>query len=242
MEDIQRDIHHLPYEALINPHYLYKVIYADMHNNYYWSTDYSAKYYIAQAKAGFISVTEVYDNQEILLPEMQFDYAILNLDALHCSKKVSKLINKEHLSISIDNNIEEITQYIENTHKHSWLTPHYASILRATQGIDENFKVITAYIEYHGEIVAGEIGYIIGKTYTSLSGFSNKKKQYNNYGTAQLVLLGNYLKEHGFTLWNLGHPCMAYKMALGAKVYDREDFLEYWFENTDNHTSQHVFS
>ena len=227
MEKIQHDIHHLPYDALINPNYLQEVIYSDMDTNYYWSDDYSAEYYIAQAKAGFISVTEVYEAQELLLPEIQFDYALLDLKHLHCSKKVAKLIAKENLHITIDSNIEEIAQYIATTHKHSWLTQHYASILSATESIDKNFKVITSYIEHHGEMVAGEIGYMIGKTYTSLSGFSNKNKAYNHYGTAQLVLLGKYLKENGFTLWSLGHT-MEYKIALGAKICEREEFLKRW--------------
>ena len=231
MESIQRDIHHLPYEALITPTYLHEMIYDDMENNYYWSNDYSASYYIAQAKAGFISVTETYNGQEILLPEIQFDYALLDLEHLHCSKKVSKLIAKENLQITIDTNIEEIAQYIALSHKRSWLTQHYASILRATDEIDTNFKVITSSIEHHGEIVAGEIGYIIGKSYTSLSGFSQKDKEHYNYGTAQLVLLGKYLKVNGFTLWSLGHT-MQYKIALGAKEYEREEFLKHWFKAT----------
>lgn len=228
MESIQRDIHHLPYEALIDLSYLYEVIYSDMLNNYYWSADYSAEYYIAQAKAGFIAVTEVYEERELLLPEMQFDYALLKLEKLHCSKKVAKVIAKDKLQITIDNNIEEIAQYIHTIHKGSWLTPLYTSILRATNGLDKNFKIMTSYIEYHGEIISGEIGYTIGKTYTSLSGFSKKDKCFNHYGNAQLVLLGRYLRENGFTLWNLGQPYMEYKIALGAEVCEREVFLEHW--------------
>ena len=228
MENIQRDIHYLPYEALINPSYLEEAIYADTENNYYWSDDYSAQYYIAQAKAGFIAVSEVYNGQELLLPEIQFEYALLDLEQLHCSKKVAKLIRKNNLQLIIDNNIEEIAQYIDKTHKNTWLTKQYASTLRRTEGLDEDFKVITAYVEHQGEVIAGEIGYMIGKTYTSLSGFSKKNKEYNNYGTAQLVLLGRYLKENGFSLWSLGHD-IPYKKALGAEICERERFLERWF-------------
>lgn len=228
MENIQRDIHYLPYEALINLNYLHEAIYSDIDNNYYWSDDYSAEYYIAQAKAGFISVTEVYKGQEVLLPEIQFEYTVLDLEHLHCSKKVAKLIGKENLQITIDSNIEEITHYIGKAHKNSWLTKHYANILRNTMGLDKNFKVMTAYVEHHGELIAGEIGYMIGRTYTSLSGFRNKNKEYNNYGTAQLVLLGRHLKENGFILWNLGHN-IPYKKTLGAEICERESFLERWF-------------
>lgn len=228
MENIQRDIHYLPYEALINPSYLQEAIYTDIDSNYYWSDDYSAEYYIAQAKAGFISVTEVYKRQELLLPEIQFEYALLDLKQLHCSKKVAKLIRKENLQLTIDSNIEEIAEHICEAHKNSWLTKQYAGILRSTAGLDKNFKVITAYVEHHGELIAGEIGYMIGRTYTSLSGFSKKNKEYNNYGTAQQVLLGRYLEENGFTLWSLGHD-IPYKKALGAEICERECFLERWF-------------
>jgi len=231
MENIQRDIHYLPYEALINPSYLQEAIYTDIDNNYYWSDDYSAEYYIAQAKAGFISITEVHKGQEILLPEIQFEYTLLDLEQLHCSKKVGKLISKENLQLTIDNNIEEITEYIDATHKNSWLTKNYASILRSTVELDKNFKLITAYVEHHGEVIAGEIGYMIGRTYTSLSGFRNKDRRYNNYGTAQLVLLGKYLKDNGFTLWSLGHD-MPYKKALGAEICEREYFLDRWFASS----------
>lgn len=227
MKNIQRDIHYLPYEALIDRDYLQEVIYANTQNNYYWSDDYSPEYYIAQAKAGFIAVTEVHNGQELLLPEIQFEYALLDLKNLHTSKKVAKLLAKEKLKITIDNNIEEIAEYIKKSHKSSWLTQQYARLLRSTENIDKEFKVITAYIEQQEEIIAGEIGYIIGKTYTSLSGFSNKDKAYNNYGTAQLILLGEYLKEHNFRLWNLGHT-MEYKKALGAEVVERDRFLGYW--------------
>lgn len=230
MDNIQRDIHYLPYESLINPSYLEEAIYTDIDSSYYWSDDYSAEYYIAQAKAGFISVTEVYKGKELLLPEIQFEYALLDLEQLHCSKKVAKLIRKESLQLTIDSNIEEIAEYIDKTHKNSWLTKQYAGILRSTVGVDKNFKVITAYVEQDGEVIAGEVGYMIGRTYTSLSGFSKKSKEYNNYGTAQQVLLGKYLIENGFTLWSLGHD-IPYKKALGAQICERECFLERWFKS-----------
>lgn len=70
--------------------------------------------------------------------------------------------------------------------------------------------------------------YIIGRTYTSLAGFSSREKEYANYGTAQLVLLAQYLEENDFAFLNLGQPYMPYKLDLGAKVYEREEFLELW--------------
>ncbi len=80
------------------------------------------------------------------------------------------------------------------------------------------------------QLVAGEIGYKIGATYTSLSGFSIKDKGFNNYGKLQLVLLAKYLQKNNYQFWNLGHPYMKYKFDLGATLFKREDFLQIWQE------------
>ena len=77
-------------------------------------------------------------------------------------------------------------------------------------------------------LIAGEIGYRIGSTYTSLSGFTTKEKQYNNYGKLQMTLLCQYLEENQFSFWNMGHPYMQYKLDLGATILSREDFLVKW--------------
>ena len=84
-----------------------------------------------------------------------------------------------------------------------------------------------------GELVAGEVGYTIGRTYTSLSGFSSRKKEHANTGTLQLVLLAGYLQAEGFLFWNLGHPSMEYKTRLGAEILPRRQFLNRWEEARD---------
>ena len=95
--------------------------------------------------------------------------------------------------------------------------------------MDADFQVVSVILREKGEAVAGEIGYIIGRTYTSLSGFSSREKAYNHYGTAQLVLLAQHLEKESFDFWNLGQPYMSYKLSLGAKIYDRHSFLKRWF-------------
>ncbi len=86
-------------------------------------------------------------------------------------------------------------------------------------------------------LIAGEVGYIISKTYTSLSGFSIKDKKYNNYGNLQLILLAKYLEKNGFLFWNLGHPHMIYKQKLGCKIYQRDEFLNLWTNAIKNQKS-----
>ena len=233
MNNIQLGIHPLHFEMVCNLPYLQNYIYSDMYKNYYWSEDFSPEYYIAQAKAGFIAVTDFYEEKELLLPEIQFSYALLDFENLHISKKVRKLIKQRKLTLHIDENFSEVALHIGLYHKKSWLTPRYMRMLKATQNLDKNFKLITATIKAEDDtLLAGEIGYIIGKTYTSLSGFSSLEKRYRNYGTAQLVLLALSLKKHGFSFWNLGQPYMDYKISLGAKVYERKAFLKRWFKST----------
>jgi len=230
MSNAQLGIYQLPYHYLQDTSALY-AIYTNTQSNYYWSDDFSASYYIAQAKAGFIAVSDTLANKELLLPEIQFAYALLDFKDLHIPSRISKLIRSKNLCITIDDNFEEIQEYLDRYHKNNWLTKKYASIIRQTQEIEQsNFKAITVYIEYQGEIVAGEIGYIIGSTYTSLSGFSDKI--YKGFGTAQMVLLAQKLQDSGFDFWNLGHPYMDYKQNLGAKIYQRDEFLLRWYKST----------
>ena len=231
MGTLQLGIYPLFYDAVTDHNYLMKHIYPDMERNYYWSTDFSPSYYIAQAKAGFIAVTDIYQGEELLLPEIQYSYAILHFEDLHISKKVQKLLRRKHLQLTIDTSLEKIAEAVRNYHQNCWLTPKYLQILIQTTQIREDFQPIAAYIEENGKAVAGEIGYIIGDTYTSLTGFSSRDKAYRNYGTAQLVLLAHYLQENGFAFWNLGQSYMPYKFHLGAKEYSRMDFLKLWFSH-----------
>jgi Leu/Phe-tRNA-protein transferase len=200
-----------------------------MQKNYYWSSNFSPEYYIAQAKAGFIAVTDTFNGEELLLPEIQFSYALLHFDNLHISTKVRKLLRQRKLTLHIRSDIDAVAHKIQHYHKQCWLTPRYLQTLREAGTLREDFQLISASIQEEGKIIAGEIGYIIGNTYTSLSGFSSKEKRYRNYGTAQLVLLAQYLQENHFAFWNLGQSYMPYKFRLGAKQYDRHAFLKLWY-------------
>merc|ERR1712048_1102249 len=75
--------------------------------------------------------------------------------------------------------------------------------------------------------LAGEIGFSIGRVYTSLSGWTEERTA-DGLGFAQLVLLGRWLQQRGYEFWSLGHcysPEMDYKRELGHRVYPRADFL-----------------
>jgi Leu/Phe-tRNA-protein transferase len=228
-QTINYPIEYLSYEEL-NSTEVMQYIYNDMEKNYYWSDDFSAQFYVAQAKAGFIAVTMEHENQIILTPEIQKSYAVLDFKDLHISRKVKKILTQKKPTLEIGYAFNEVFEQINQFHSLTWLRkPYVETLARVNQEKYGEMQVVTALLrDDKGKPIAGEFGYIIGKTYTSLAAFSSRKKQYANYGTAQLVLLAQYLEKKGFSFLNLGQPFMPYKIKLGAKVYDRHEFLERW--------------
>jgi len=232
----QPQIYYLSSQKLDDKEYFEKEIVQNMKNNYYWSDDWSDSFYIQLAKAGFISTTYDTNGGLVLLPELQYDYAVLDFKNLHISKKVQKLISKNEYIFSLNTRFSEVIDKISITHKYNWLKDEYAHLLEKLYvGKYENFKLISVELisKSTNELIAGEIGYMIGQTYTSLSGFSSRERKFNNYGTLQLVLLAHYLEENNFLFWNLGHPHMEYKKRLGCKIFNRVEFLKKW--NYTNH-------
>lgn len=204
-----------------------------MENDYYWSDNWSEQFYIELARAGFINTS--YDTKDglVLLPELQHDYAVLDFENLHISKKVKKLIDTNSYELCINSRFNETIERFSSEHKYNWLKDEYAELLKKLYiNNDKNgdFKMISVELisKESAELVAGEVGYIIAKTYTSLSGFSSKEKKYTNCGTLQLVLLAKYLQNNNFEFWNLGHPHMEYKQKLGCITYRRNEFLQRW--------------
>ena len=226
----QISIDYLSYDALRDKEHIKRVIYPDMQRNYYWSDDFSPEYYIAQAKAGFIAVSELNCDELVILPEIQYSYALLDFKDLHISKKVKKVLKNRKLELVISEELEDVYYKLSEFHKRNWLRREYLDVLHAVNRADDGCQVVSVVLKEEGRTIAGEIGYIIGKTYTSLSGFSSKEKYYRNYGTVQIVLLVKYLEDNGFAFLNLGQPYMDYKLALGAKIYPRDIFLKRWLE------------
>lgn len=212
---------------------LEEYIYPDA-RNYYWCDDFSPDTYSAFAKAGFISVSHRVNGDLVLLPEMQEAYAVLDFSDLHISHKAAKLIQKGGYRLEFNTRTEEVVSSIQNTYEDCWMIGEYAELmLYLSKNNDEGFKLFSTELidEATGALIAGEIGYLTHNVYTSLSGFHNPDKSYENWGTLQLVLLGHHLESEGVRFWNLGHPHMDYKMDLGAKILNRKDFLKRFIES-----------
>lgn len=226
-------IYYLSHNDLKDENILFNYIYANENNNYYITDDFSKDFYILLAYYGFITTSITFEEKFYLLPEIQFEYALLDFENLHISKKVMKLINQNNFEFSINTNLPLVLENLEKYHKKNWLTNHYKELITSLKNyqhpnIDFQLVSVELFDKNTNELVAGEIGYRINSTYTSLTGFALKDKKYNNWGKLQLVLLGVYLENNGFSFWNLGHPYMQYKFDLGATTYSRKDFLKRW--------------
>jgi len=230
---LDNTIYYLTYENLKDTDILFNDIYSNENTNYYFSDDFSKEFYIHLARCGFISTTTIYEDKLYLLPELQFEYAILDFENLHISKKVEKLLKKDTYKFKINTRFEEVLEKIDEYHNPNWLIGDYKkTLIELKKSKDETSPFCIMSIELINkqtdELIAAEVGYKIHDTYTSLTGFCSKEKKYNNYGKLQLVLLALYLKKENYAFWNLGHPYMQYKFDLGAVKYSRNDFLKRW--------------
>ena len=233
---MSQDFLYLLSKEQLNKKFISENIYPNKKLNYYLCNDLSLETYIKLCKFGFISTSIILDNNFYLLPEIQFEYAILDFNNLHISKKVKNLIKNSEYEFCINSNFQSVLNEIKKYHKDSWIEENYEKLLINLNNLENNnsnFKLVSIelYDKNNEKLVSGEIGYMISKTYTSLTGFSSKSKVYNNWGKLQMVLLALYLEENRFDFWNLGHPYMQYKFDLGAKLYSRDEFLKRWLNS-----------
>ncbi len=204
---------------------------------HYWSDCWEPEFYIALAEAGFISTAVPLDDPPfLLLPELQESYAVLDWENLRIDRSVARLLENSSVRASITfgfaDKVAPVLDHLVASHNRCWIHPPYRNLLNQLEGfVHPRFRLRAVEVRENssGTLVAGELGYTLGSTYTSLSGFFRRdERRWNNYGKLQLVMLAGALRDAGYAFWNLGHPHMAYKTALGARILPRREFLNRW--------------
>ncbi len=217
---------------------------ADLSRSYYWSPRFDPDFYRAQARAGFIAVAHRAPFGEVLLPELQLAYAVLDWQHIHASHSTARLLRPDYLeahdirlerkrdSVSVCRVLDALDQ---NWGSASWLLPSYRALMEnLAEEPSDSFALEGSCLYCGSELVAGELGYSIGRVYTSLSGFFRRdNRSWNGLGIVQLHLLARELEQAGYAFWNLGHPYMQYKRDLGARILPRGEFLLRWQEAVD---------
>lgn len=232
-------IHRIDPEDL-NHRALFLFLYPNLENVYFWSDCWDSAFFVDLARAGFISISHVDPGMgPILLPELQEAYAVLDWKRLHLSRNVQRLmrsgvLEEEELELRVESDCSRVVDRIIAHHRpQHWLTGPYRRLLPqlpADGASRFSLQAVELWSRRRGLLIAGELGYSIGGTYTSLSGFcSPQNRRWKHCGTLQLVLLAEHLRRSGYSFWNLGHPSLPYKRAMGARALSRGYFLRRWF-------------
>ena len=206
---------------------------------YYLTDDWSPDFYRKQAKLGFIAITERGGDSERLMPQLQSDYAVLDWKDLVISRKVRKIINSgrlenEKITLSIDSDPGIVLKELKNHWRYStWLTEKYINLIKELAESeetkkDETFQIlgITLNAGEESSPVAGELGYVIGRTYTSLSGFSGGKIKHTatSVNFRWLCLPGS-LRREGFLSGTWDIHIWIIRLHLGQRLYRGMSFL-----------------
>jgi Leu/Phe-tRNA-protein transferase len=140
-------------------------------------------------------------------------------------KKTRKRASK--FSFTINQQFERVCELIVKDHDNCWLVPRLQRSLKYIrdhpQGSDkmvpQNTNLIDSYLfnlefpqirvlswevwsnDVEDALVAGEIGFIVGSIYCSMTGAFDKS--YSGAGNVQLATTGGWLVKHGIKLWDL---------------------------------------
>ena len=98
-------------------------------------------------------------------------------------------------------------------------------MVSSLRGYTKIVKLDIAEFQYYdGKLVAGELGVITGRVYTSYTGYHDEPYA----GTVQLILLARYLQEKRFAFFDYGPSTFefdTYKLRLGAKKMNSEEYF-----------------
>lgn len=184
---------------------------------------------------GFLPIASVYRGECFLIPKLHRKRCVLVLNGPeHVPKSVKKRGKK--FKFELNQAFDEVVKGCHDQHGISWLYPPIVEGFRklyeaGDAGVElypdrhVRFYSVELVDVESGRVAAGELGYTVGRTYTSLTGFS----RVSGAGTVQLHALGRLLHLSGFLMWDLGMS-MPYKLSLGAEDVERDLFLDHLYK------------
>jgi len=180
------------------------------------------------ALAGFMPMASAISCQngtcEFLTPKLHLERSLLDPFLVHISATVRRESKK--YSFSLNRAFDVVLDSCVQTHGDGWLSDGLVHSFRQLHAERTTRTVKFLSVELWklnndgASPVAGEIGYMIGRSYASLTGFS----RVSGAGTVQLQTLGAWLAQAGIRVWDLGME-LEYKLKLGARIVPRGRFL-----------------
>ena len=177
-------------------------------------------------EAGFLVMSmELEDNFFILMPRLHLVRSVLFFPKLHIRKRIRPLLSRYELRT--DTNFDFIMDKCLSIHGEDWLTPPFVEILKSLRrrAVPEHEGMSARPFSFElyrdGELKAGEFGILMGRVYTSYSGYYEE----DNAGTVQMILMAQWMEKAGFDFLDFGMP-LDYKSDLGAENIDTRGFVE----------------
>jgi Leu/Phe-tRNA-protein transferase len=168
--------------------------------------------------AGFLVMSYQTGSRVLLYPKYHNSRSALFFENLHVSASVRRFLPR--YEICFDRDFDGIVDKCVVKHGGQWLTePLLAAIREIRRAGDSPVKPVSFGLYRDGELKAGEFGVIVGRVYTSYSGYYEE----NSAGRVQMILTARYLKQNGFAFWDLGMP-LPYKNTLGAVDIDAQEW------------------
>ena len=155
----------------------------------------------------------------ILLPKLHLIRSILFFPELHIKKSILPFLSRYELQVNTD--FDSIVDKCVQIHGADWLTPPLVEILKSLHMKNIPTKPTSFGVYREGKLMAGEIGVVTGRVYTSYSGYYEE----DNAGTVQTILMAQWLDKAGFDFLDLGMP-LDYKTRLGARDISPSRFVE----------------
>jgi Leu/Phe-tRNA-protein transferase len=161
---------------------------------------------------------------DFLLPKLHLERCLLDPRTVRITKTARR--ESRRYMLSVNRGFRNVLASCERQHGSDWLV---GDLVVSMIALHEQRAVRRAgFISVElwlckddgPALVAGEIGYLIGSAYASLTGYS----VVSGAGTVQLAALGRLLAAVGVKVWDLGME-IDYKIALGARILSRSRFM-----------------
>jgi Leu/Phe-tRNA-protein transferase len=176
-------------------------------------------------EAGFLVMSAALTEEReepfyILLPKLHLLRSVLLFPDLRVKKSIRLFLPRYELRVDTD--FDLILDKCVQAHGDAWLTPPLVEILKSMhKRKDMRSKPVSFAVYRDGELKAGEIGVVMGRVYTSYSGYYEE----SNAGTVQMILMARWLDKAGIDFLDFGMP-LDYKTSLGAQEVSPHRFLE----------------
>jgi Leu/Phe-tRNA-protein transferase len=224
-----------------------RIEYSPFH--FFWGPEFRAQQIASFARAGFLPMAVKLERKDLKLSlfklhrkrciidlraltgyrnDPEFSYQAETPTALfYRAARANRGGKSAKYRISVNEDFDGVVYGINTQHgvKSWFLEPLVNEFRKLQESPVYGVQILSIELWEGIELVAGELGYAVGGSYTSLSGFHMRK----GTGTIQMLSLGELLRQRGFLLWDLG-MLMKYKLDIGAEMVYRERFLNMFRE------------